>query len=144
MQTFITNHNYMTTAKTLDYKRLGKQRVEAWQIYKALSGQSKGWVNHPAVRMWTGYEFSLTVYGICMCVEWQQRGYRDQMLDRFVNLAKVLPDTGRPAFTDDERVILSHRSNLIRKFPEFYGPLFPGVPDDLPYYWPEPATTKGA
>jgi hypothetical protein len=30
----------------------------------------------------------------------------------------------------------SHQSNLIRKDPAFYGPLFPGVPDDLDYVWP--------
>ena len=30
----------------------------------------------------------------------------------------------------------SHQSNLIRKFPEHYGPLFNGVPNDLPYIWP--------
>jgi hypothetical protein len=30
----------------------------------------------------------------------------------------------------------SHRSALIRKDPDRYGLLFPGVPDDLPYVWP--------
>lgn len=31
---------------------------------------------------------------------------------------------------------LSHRSNLIRKLPSHYGPLWPNVPDNLPYIWP--------
>src|SRR3712207_7307101 len=31
---------------------------------------------------------------------------------------------------------LSHRSALVRKDPARYRPLFPEVPDDLPYVWP--------
>jgi hypothetical protein len=32
---------------------------------------------------------------------------------------------------------LSHRSNLLRKDPIHYGPLFEdGLPDDLEYIWP--------
>jgi hypothetical protein len=38
MQTFMTHDNYVDTAKALDNKRLGKQRVEAYQILKALRG----------------------------------------------------------------------------------------------------------
>jgi hypothetical protein len=30
----------------------------------------------------------------------------------------------------------SHRSALVRKDPGHYRPLFPDVPDDLPYVWP--------
>lgn len=31
----------------------------------------------------------------------------------------------------------ARQSNLIRKAPEFYGPLWPMVSADLPYVWPE-------
>ena len=31
---------------------------------------------------------------------------------------------------------MSHRSSLVRKDPDRYGPRFPGVPPDLPYVWP--------
>jgi len=58
MQTFMPyGSQYDQTAKCLDVKRLGKQRVETYQILKALLGESKGWRNHPATRMWEGYEF---------------------------------------------------------------------------------------
>lgn len=46
---------------------------------------------------------------------------------------KLIP---KPSFIGDEEFHRSHQSNLIRKLPEFYRPLFPGVPDDLPYIWP--------
>lgn len=36
MQTFLPYADFEKTAKCLDYKRLGKQRVEAWQIYLTL------------------------------------------------------------------------------------------------------------
>ena len=32
----------------------------------------------------------------------------------------------------------SHQSSPLRKDPEHYGPMFPGVPEDLPYVWPVP------
>ena len=47
-----------------------------------------------------------------------------------------------PDFARSARVLdamhRAHQSSLLRKDPAHYGPLFPGVPDDLPYYWPTP------
>ena len=36
----------------------------------------------------------------------------------------------------DPAVHRSHQSALVRKDPDHYRPLFPDVPDDLPYVWP--------
>jgi hypothetical protein len=49
MQTFIPFPNYIRSVQTLDYRRLGKQRVEAMQIINILEGKqvSAGWKNHP-------------------------------------------------------------------------------------------------
>ena len=57
MQTFLPYPDFKKTAKCLDYRRLGKQRVECKQILNALQkrkgGITKGgWVNHPATKMW--------------------------------------------------------------------------------------------
>jgi len=41
-----------------------------------------------------------------------------------------------PPWLGDAALHRSHQSALLRKDPEFYGPRFPGVPDDLPYVWP--------
>ncbi|MGI8613947.1 MAG: hypothetical protein ACR2KL_08425 [Nocardioidaceae bacterium] len=41
-----------------------------------------------------------------------------------------------PPWLGDAELHRSHQSNLIRKDPTRYGPLFPGVPDDLPDVWP--------
>jgi len=138
MQTFMVSPLFMKTAGCLDRQRLGKQRVEVKQILNALEGRTKGWVNHPAVKMWRGYEAALCAYGIHMCSEWRDRGYKDSLLPEFVSMWDTEYHSGfeLPPWYKDERVHLSHQSNLIRKDPAHYGPLFPGVPDNLPYYWP--------
>lgn len=120
------------SAYVLDRKRLGKQRVEALQIYRTLTGVSKGWRNHPAVRMWRGYELALCAYGRIMCVEWEKRGYKDTCFDKFpLPVGPVFPEwMWRPEFS------ASHRSNLLRKDPEWYGQWGWTEPPDLPYVWP--------
>ena len=40
MQTFLQYPDFEKTFKCLDYRRLGKQRVEAMQIYNIISGRS--------------------------------------------------------------------------------------------------------
>lgn len=141
MQTFLTSYSFSDTADSLDYRRLGKQRVEAMQILRALKGLTKGWVNHPATKMWRGYERQLAYYGFCMCAEWVERGYKDNLRHFFIehmyqdiyamDCAKT-PDWLTPD------LIMSHKSNLKRKMPEHYGAIWPDVPDDLPYVWPVP------
>ena len=64
MQTFLPYADFVKTAKCLDYRRLGKQRVEAFQILNILEGKTTkaGWKHHPAVLMWKGYENALKKY----------------------------------------------------------------------------------
>lgn len=140
MQTFLTDSNFQNTAITLDYRRLGKQRVEAWQILRALTGETKGWVNHPATKMWRGYEFLLCQYGITMCVEWESRGYKDTMLNRFAEMANQFDLCDNPWWLDFQPLITSHRSNLYRKDPIYYQE-FAYIGGDLPYVWCEPDGT---
>lgn len=141
MQTFLPHPNFEDSVKTLDMKRLGKQRVETYQIMIALL-ENRGWINHPATRMWRGYEWALLLYQHATVDEWLARGYPDtclektldvyeRMFDPNLEIFEMPPWFGEPAFH------LSHQSNLIRKNPEHYGPLFPGVPTHLPYIWPE-------
>lgn len=141
MQTFLPYSDFKMSAAVLDYRRLGKQRVEAWQILNALRGVSKGkgWVNHPATRMWRGYEDALTLYGIAMCEEWINRGYNDNMLPRFKELlpnGNIIYGVSLPPWLGSEKFHRSHRSNLLRKKPEFYREFWPKETDALEYVWP--------
>ena len=139
MQTFLPSEDFGLSARVLDRQRLGKQRVEVKQILNALTFQSKGWTNHPATKMWRGHERALIHYGMVVCQTWIDRGYNDSIKPWLVDLLRQHPEYDRqpyPNWLGDIDFHLSHQSNLIRKLPEHYGPLFPGVPDDLPYLWP--------
>ncbi|GAC1402455.1 MAG: MSMEG_6728 family protein [Ktedonobacteraceae bacterium] len=134
MQTFLPYASFYDTARVLDDKRLGKQRVEALQILNVIAKPIEyvgGWVNHPAVNMWRGYEDALKIYTNCMIVEWQRRGYQNTM--QYYEVRGVIT---LPWWLGDTRIHASHKSNLLRKFPEYYRVLGWNVPDNLPYFWP--------
>jgi hypothetical protein len=140
MQTFLPSPSYAESAQILDYKRLGKQRVETKQILLAMPKVTGGWRNHPATKMWRGHEVSLCQYGLAMCWEWQRRGYKDSLYDFFANALYQYEEDGRtfmpPPWLGDEAIHASHRSNLLRKDPVFYGTYGWSEPADLPYIWP--------
>ena len=132
MQTFLPYADFKASAKCLDYKRLGKQRVEAMQIYNIVSGErtTGGWVNHPAVKMWRGYANALATYYNTIRAEWLYRGYNNTM-----PILKVTAPVEYPTFIGDNDFHDSHKSNLLRKDPEFYGQYLWEVPNNLAYIW---------
>lgn len=150
MQTFLPYPDFAQSAKVLDNRRLGKQRVECLQILKALNDPTYGWQNHPAVKMWRGWECTLMEYSVAVCREWTERGFKDTCLEKLhevhyhkVPVAKHIvtvlqngydeyytPWLNNPAFH------ASHRSNLLRKDPQHYGQFGWTEPNDLPYVWP--------
>jgi hypothetical protein len=148
MQTFLPFADFDESARALDDGRLGKQRVEALQVLRALTRPVYGWKHHPAVRMWRGYEEALGAYGLAVCREWCRRGFADtcerKMLDDLAAAGIGAPRTQAeltragavPPWLGDERVHRSHRSALVRKHPEWYAARFPDDPPDLPYVWP--------
>lgn len=75
-----------------------------------------------------------------MCDEWIKRGYKDTLRPYFVEQFNRLLLKNESSWLDPtwltNEFCLSHRSNLIRKMPEHYGPMWPDVPDNLPYVWP--------
>lgn len=156
MQTFLPHPDFQTTARLLDTRRLGKQRVEALQVLRALTRETYGWKSHPAVLMWAGYEEALVAYALAICHEWRRRGYADTVSTTIV--ADLRAATGiedvrtqceleradqLPRWLGDESLHRSHRSALVRKDAAHYGRLFPDVPDDLPYRWPVGAEARG-
>ena len=136
MQTFLPYLTFTRCAKCLDYKRLGKQRLECLQILRTLNGETRGWQTHPAVLMWDGYTEALVEYGVACCDEWKRRGYQDNLRDRIRTYSEGWDiEPVRPPWLT-HRFCLAHRSNLIRKAPDYYRPLWPNILDNLPYIWP--------
>lgn len=139
MQTFLPFEDFKMSAEVLDYKRLGKQRVETMQILQTLAGLSKGWANHPAVKMWRGHEEVLLDYQSAVISEWVRRGYKDNVCwDKSVKACSEIQvsSSEKPVWLGSEIIHASHRSNLLRKNPEWYGQFGWQEPNDLEYFWP--------
>jgi hypothetical protein len=150
MQTFLPHPDFRESALILDRRRLGKQRVEALQVLRGLTVPGYGWRRHPAVRMWAGYEEALVRYGLEICRVWREQGHQDSCAASLVaglaalrpsapvrDQAQLTADGDLPPWLGDPAFHRSHRSALVRKEPAVYAALFPDVPDDLPYVWPD-------
>lgn len=129
MQTFVPYPNFSDCARVLDYRRLGKQRVEAKQILRAIADPDYGWQNHPAVKMWRGYEDALKAYYNAICHEWEKRGYRHNM-----GYFDVPENYDLPKWWGDDTIHKSHRSMLYQKNPQYYYG-WTGI-ERVGYVWP--------
>jgi hypothetical protein len=95
MQTFIpiATTEFHDIAIHLDNKRLNKQALEGWQILMNLleldpqnqPRKTKGWSNHPAVKMWRGSEQALLLYILAMTDEWKLRGFKTTIAEKAEN-----------------------------------------------------------
>lgn len=150
MQTFLPYARFNKCAFVLDKKRLFKQSVECKQILLALGVSvgankptgSKAWQNHPAVRMWRGHELALAIYATHIALECRRRGFKDGLLEEFKEVVNRLRKPGKPAryppWIRDWGIMMSHRSNLLRKDKDHYTQFGWLVKPDLPYKWPVP------
>jgi hypothetical protein len=151
MQTFVPLiSSFEDIAKTLDNKRLNKQALEGWQILMTLleldpqgqHRQPKGWVNHPAVKMWRGHEAALYRYIQAMVDEWKSRGYKSTIGDkakstlvRAYELGLITDAATNPDWMVDQpyfkQIASSHRLALLNKDYEWYSQF--GWDEDLGY-----------
>jgi hypothetical protein len=162
MQTFVPKtESFDAIAKVLDRQRLNKQALEGWQILMTLleldpQGNHripKGWVNHPAVKMWRGHEMALYLYIEAMVTEWKRRGYKSTIGDkakatilRAVELG-LLEDSesSNPAWMSYQpqykEIASSHRLALLNKDYEWYSQFGWAEdtgfrPETYEYIWP--------
>lgn len=149
MQTFLPYPEFLRSARALDQRRLGKQRVETLQVLRGLTWPRYGWRHHPAVKMWAGYEEALACYGLTVCAVWRATGRADTCAVALgVDLAAACGITDvraqeelavggeLPPWLGDEALHRSHRAALLRKDPAFYARMFGEEPSDIPYVWP--------
>jgi hypothetical protein len=108
----MTDSKFAVVAQSLDNKRLGKQRVEAYQILNSLTGKSNGWTNHPATKMWQGHEWQLANYGYEICGEWINRGFKDSLEQKFWLFMNQNQKSHKPKpwWVKDSLVHLTHQS----------------------------------
>ena len=137
MQTFLPYESFAESAKVLDWRRLGKQRVEAMQIIKAITGEKrldvkpyKGWINHPASVMWKPYPDALKLYTNVIILEWIERGYNNNM-----EIYDIHGTPNMPHWLGKESFHSSHRANLLRKDYEYYSQFGWDENPEKPYVW---------
>ena len=107
MQTFLPYRDFYQSAKVLDQKRLGKQRVEVLQLLNSIK-----------------------------CIAWKERGYKDTCFDKIAAHYVSKNDHDYPEWLGRNDIHQSHRSMLIQKQPDFYKNVWPYEKDDLEYVWP--------
>lgn len=110
-----------------------------------------GWRNHPAVKMWRGYENSLFDYILAMIREADRRGIKtDKNKDNLINLrVRTISQwgDGLPKWYNNKaimaKVTTTHKANLYRKDDVYYQDFAKAVisPNNEPccercnYYW---------
>ena len=134
MQTFLPLPDFSESLLCLDYRRLGKQRVESWQILSIITGEarSKAWTKHPAVLMWMGYENALILYYNLNLEEWERRGYNNVKLKPI----KISKEVVYPPWFGDKQFHASHRSELLRKNYDYYSKFNWAEKPGMGYVWP--------
>ena len=138
MITFLPFPDFKESVRVLDYKRLGKQRVEAKQILDAILGvptkkglpQRKSLINHPVTQMWWDYPDALGMYMNECIEEWTRRGYKNTMPMWPIDIEPEMPK-----WLGYEPFHSSHRSRLMQKDAEFYGKYDWQDDNTKPYLW---------
>jgi hypothetical protein len=134
MQTFLPFQDFKKSAKVLDYRRLGKQRVEAYQIIRILGGKQKSnaWKNHPAVLMWKNHITALKLYFNIVVLEWERRGYKNNMKLYRITLNNI----SYPFWLGNNKFHSCHRATLLFKDPKWYSKFKWKEKPKYKYVWP--------
>ncbi|SFQ49012.1 hypothetical protein SAMN05421810_10850 [Amycolatopsis arida] len=146
MQTFLPHASFARSARALDSRRLGKQRVEVFQILRALVWPTYAWKRHPAVAMWRGFTRALVGYGEAVCAEWVHRGHRDSVAGQLRAYTGPEPTTWEylraegllPPWLGSPGLHTSHRAALLDKDPAHYTAELGFAGPFTDYVWPEP------
>jgi hypothetical protein len=138
MQVFLPYPDFVKSLQTLDNLRLGKQRVETYQLISGLTGRptlsgkpyTKGRINHPISQMFRDNIPALKQYLNDSIDVWVARGMNNTMQKEVIE-----EEITMPVWFGDDAFHKSHRANLLRKDAVWYGAF--GWTDDpaLPYRW---------
>lgn len=130
MQTFLPYRSFVLSAHCLDWQRLGCQRKESRQIYDTIFNGGR-WSNHPAVKMWRGYELALLEYGNVIITEWINRGYNNNM-----EIITISSNIIYPPWLGNKEFHASHRAALLAKDYNWYSQFFWKETPIIDYVWP--------
>lgn len=143
MQTYLPLPELEGSFLCLDDLTLRQQCLDAVRLLDCLVGYDPCWTRHPAFRMWYGFEQMLCCYAH-MAHDFHLRRLttHSQLFSWFMlqETVRRRPDLmGTPAvppWWNDRRLHTSHQSNLVRKNPAHYGPIFPKTKPSPVWCWP--------
>lgn len=144
MQTFLSYSDFYFSADVLDYRRLGKQRLEGRDCYVVCTEDQiegvtdlqyyyimKRFKNHPIVKMWTGYEECLKLYTNIIIDEWINRGYVNNIRRFDIDNRKLFC----PDWLGNEAFHSSHRAALLAKNYDWYSQFGWSEEPKIDYVW---------
>lgn len=142
--TWFTRMSLLDSAEDLALPQLALAQRESEALFNEMvfgePDEEYGKAPAPLVMMWNGYEAALAAYSIaCAAVLVQHgltNGTRSLEIANTVERIRVQEDMPfeMPPWIEDVDVLMSHRSNLMRRWPDLYS--FRRNPTDMPYLWP--------
>lgn len=154
MQVFLPHDTFRQSVAVLDRLRLQNQ------IYRECKTLiCGGWKNHPAAKMWAPYRWQLCAYALTGIREMRKRrmylpshpffcnwdpnklsAYESWLYGKMTEIQREGEGEGvnqPPHFLGNFMLHASHRSQLLRKDPEWYGQFnWREAPGEFEYLWP--------
>ena len=135
MQTFLPYSDFLESADTIDYKahsRLWKQVLEAKQLLVILqkmeersinnTNEKIGYENHPAIKMWLGYNELLTHYINSFIKVYNVKANKDlKLLPVTIN---NIDEVEKPWWFGNKYFHDSHKARLLSKNLDYYSDYF--------------------
>jgi hypothetical protein len=145
MMTWVTRISLFDSAEDLELNQLALAQRESESLFNELvfgeADPEHGDAPAPLKMMWQGYEGALAGYSVACAAVLVGHGITNGV--RSLEIANTIKDLRQggdpvpfdmPPWLQDIDVLMSHRSNLMRRWPDSYS--FPRNPKDMPYLWP--------
>lgn len=135
MQVFMPYKSIIESVRCLDYRRLGKQRIEIKYMLEMLYGM---WAyrKHPVVEMWEDYYVFLEIIYSASVREWISRGHTNTLP---IELEFVTGPVVLPPWLED--YTYQYKGLLLYKDYDYYSKKFDN-PEDIPRIPKIPYLTK--
>lgn len=141
-RTPIAHVNWSQTSMAFTEEFAGEMREVCYLNIKAmLEKEAEGDLINA---MWTGYESAFIIYGLQICLDYYlKRGLSDQWQFKIHNVVNEHRGVdfdfnfASPPWREDQDLMRSHRSFLVRQNPKHYRKQFGAkTPDNIPFIWP--------
>lgn len=134
MQTFMVSTDLRECASVLDHYDItvidknGREKTFTRlgnQFYReGLTLIRGGWPNHPAAKMWKGYEYALGMYLLALAERLADEGHNTPAFhDQIVEINDIMDACDNedfPPWWGDDEIYATHRGTLLYKAPEHY------------------------